>query len=327
MIQIKGVSKVFKVHKKQPGFLNSIKSLFYREWVVKKALNDIHLEVRPGEILGLIGANGAGKTTLVKILSGIIHPTDGEVSILGFTPYKKDYAFLRQISLVMGQKAQLWWDLPAADGFLLLKEIYEVSDEDFEHRKSELCTMLEVNHLLHIPVRRLSLGERMKMELIAALLHRPKVVFLDEPTIGLDLTAQKVVRKFLLEYKEKFQPIMILTSHYMEDIHSLCERIAIITDGKIVYDGSLNHVLQKYANYKDIVLTITENAKEAYEKLCNDFTCQLDANNKIRIQSKREDVSNVVSSIFKQIPIVHDIAVVEPNISDIIESLLKAEKV
>jgi ABC-2 type transport system ATP-binding protein len=327
MIQVKNVSKVFKVHKKQPGLWNSVKSLFVRETVEKKALNEVNIEIRPGEILGLIGANGAGKTTLVKILSGIIHPSSGEAKILGFTPYKKDYAFLRQISLVMGQKAQLWWDLPAADGFLLLKEIYEVSDEDFEIRKSELCTMLDVHHLLNIPVRRLSLGERMKMELIAALLHQPKVVFLDEPTIGLDLTAQKAVRKFLTDYRKRFHPIMILTSHYMEDIESLCERIAIIKDGGIVYDGSLVHVLRKYANYKNIILTIGENAQKVQELLNTEYSCSLDDENRIRIQSNREDVSHVVADILKKVQVVNDISIVEPNISDIIESLLKVESV
>lgn len=327
MIQVKNVSKVFKVHRRQPGFLNAVKSLFQRDWVEKKALNDVNLTIKPGEILGLIGANGAGKTTLVKILSGIIHPNSGEANILGFTPYKKDYAFLRQISLVMGQKAQLWWDLPAADGFLLLKEIYEVPAIEFENRKSELCNMLDVNHLLHIPVRRLSLGERMKMELIAALLHQPKVIFLDEPTIGLDLTAQKVVRKFILEYCKRFKPIMILTSHYMEDIESLCERIAIIKEGRIVYDGSLTHVLHKYANYKNILLTIGENIDVAENALKESYEVTKEEDNRLRIQSKREDVSFVVADVFKKVPIVNDISVVEPNISDIIESLLKVESV
>ena len=231
MIEIEGLSKTFRVHKKAPGLRGSIRALFKREHVEKRAVQEVSFGVAEGEILGLVGSNGAGKTTLVKMLAGIIHPSAGQARVLGFEPWKRANPFRRQIALIMGQKAQLWWDLPAADGFLLLKEIYGVQAADFNETLEELASMLAVEDLLTTQVRRLSLGERMKMELIAALLHRPKVVFLDEPTIGLDLTAQRAVREFLLAYREKHRPAMIITSHYMEDIERLCERIVILRTG------------------------------------------------------------------------------------------------
>ena len=222
MIQANSIKKIYQIHEKEAGFKASLRSLFNRKWKDKVALNGVSLEVNEGEILGLVGANGAGKTTLVKILAGIIHPTEGEASILGFRPWERQNEFRRQIALIMGQKASLWWDLPAGDCFLLLKEIYQLSDSQFKESLDELSTALGVTDQLKTQIRRLSLGERMKMELMAALLHRPRVVFLDEPTIGLDLTAQKAIRNFLLDYRTRYRPAMILTSHYMEDIERRC---------------------------------------------------------------------------------------------------------
>jgi ABC-2 type transport system ATP-binding protein len=239
MIRVHGLSKTFYVHKKAPGLRASLKSLFRRERVAKDAVAGVSLDVSEGEIVGLLGPNGAGKTTLVKMLAGIIHPTAGKAEVLGYTPWERDNRFRRQIALIMGQKAQLWWDLPAADCFLLLKEIYRVPDDEYEETLAYLTGVLEVEPQLNIQIRRLSLGERMKMELIAALLHRPRVVFLDEPTIGLDLSAQRAIRDFILRYREEHKPAMILTSHYMEDIQRLCERIVIIREGEFVYDGRL----------------------------------------------------------------------------------------
>ncbi len=218
MIQTSGLCKTFRVHKKVPGFWGSLRSLVKRDWTVKTALSNIDLKIEEGEIVGLVGANGAGKTTLVKILSGIIHPTSGEATVLGFKPWERDDEYLRQMALIMGQKAQLWWDLPAADSYELLREIYEIEPAKFKKNLEYLVETLGVEDQLNIQVRRLSLGERMKMELIASLLHSPKIVFLDEPTIGLDLTAQMAIRKFIDQYRKDHKPAMILTSHYMEDI-------------------------------------------------------------------------------------------------------------
>ena len=252
MIQVKNLHKEFKVHKKEPGLLGSIEALYRRKWTTKEAVKNATFSVTGGEILGLVGANGAGKTTIVKMLAGIIHPTSGEISVLGHRPWERKNEFRKRIALIMGQKAQLWWDLPAADCFILLKEIYQISEKDFKGRLDYLCDALQIKDELNVQIRRLSLGERMKMEIIAALLHQPEVVFLDEPTIGLDLTAQKAIRKFLLDYRRTHQPAMILTSHYMEDIEQLCERIIIIRQGEFVYDGSLRKVVTEFAGEKVI---------------------------------------------------------------------------
>jgi ABC-2 type transport system ATP-binding protein len=250
MITVEHVSKSYRIHKKDPGLLGSVRSLFRRKWERKQALRDVSLTVEPGEIVGLIGANGAGKTTLVKILSGIIHADGGRVSVLGSNPWHRHDSFRRQIALIMGQKAQLWWDLPAADCFMLLREIYGIPRHHYERQLQYLAGTLEVTDLLTTQIRRLSLGERMKMELIAALLHSPRVVFLDEPTIGLDISAQRAIRSFILEYRHAHNPAMIVTSHYMEDISNLCRRIVIVRRGEIVYDGPLAHVVNQYAQYK-----------------------------------------------------------------------------
>jgi ABC-2 type transport system ATP-binding protein len=237
LIRADNLSKSFLIHQKQPGLLASARALFTRNWVEKHALKGVTFGVEEGEIMGLVGANGAGKTTLVKILSGIVKASGGSASVLGLNPWDRSKAFRKSISLVMGQKAQLWWDLPAADGFLLLKEIYEIPTGQFRETLEYLTETLAVSELLTTQVRRLSLGERMKMEIIAALLHRPRVIFLDEPTIGLDMSTQRILRRFLREYQQRYRASMILTSHYMEDIKSLSDRLLIIRNGELVYQG------------------------------------------------------------------------------------------
>ena len=231
MIQVNNLSKIFKVHKKEAGLRGSIHSLFNRKYIEKKALNSLSLNIEEGEIIGLIGSNGAGKTTLTKILSGIIHPSSGDVKVMGYNPWERHNEYRKRMAVIMGQKAQLWWDLPAMDGFLLLKEIYQIPKKEFYDSVDYLAEYLGVKDQLNIQIRRLSLGERMKVELMAALIHKPKVVFLDEPTIGLDLSAQKAVRQFIKEYRKEHNPTMILTSHYMDDIEELCPRICILTAG------------------------------------------------------------------------------------------------
>ena len=262
MIQVENLTKTFRVHKKEPGLMGSLRSLVRRQWIEKPALRGISLKVEEGEILGLVGANGAGKTTLVKILAGIIHPDQGEVRVLGHRPWDRNNEFRRRIALIMGQKAQLWWDLPAADCFLLLREIYGHPHKDWKENQAFLANALGVEDLLTTQIRRLSLGERMKMELIAALLHEPRVVFLDEPTIGLDLTAQRAIRDFLLDYRKRRRPAMILTSHYMEDIERLCKRIVIIREGLVVYDGPLDKIVRDYARHKIISVRMTRDLTE-----------------------------------------------------------------
>ncbi len=252
MIEVENLSKTYYVHRKDPGLLASLKSLFVRQRVAKVAVDNVSFSIGEGEIVGLVGANGAGKTTLVKMLAGIVHPTSGTSRVLGYDPWRRDQRMRRQIALIMGQKAQLWWDLPAADSFLLLKEIYQIPDADYHRNLARLTSLLGVEQEITVQIRRLSLGERMKMELIAALLHSPRVVYLDEPTIGLDLTAQRMIRDFILQYREEYNPAMIVTSHYMDDIEKLCRRILILRDGELVYDGGLREVVDRYANEKII---------------------------------------------------------------------------
>ncbi|MDP2649601.1 MAG: ABC transporter ATP-binding protein [bacterium] len=251
-VSVSHLSKYYKIYKKESGFLGSIKSLFLRKYEVVKAVDDISFEIEEGELVGFIGPNGAGKTTTLKCLSGLLYPTSGNISVLNNTPYERKKEFLEQISLVMGQKNQLWWDLPAMDTLLLNKEIYNIPKKRFDDYVFELSKLLEIEDLLKVPVRKLSLGERMKCELIAALLHGPKVLFLDEPTIGLDVLMQKKLREFIKDYNNNYKATIILTSHYMADVEALCKRVIIINFGKILFDGELSTLIKKYAPYKII---------------------------------------------------------------------------
>jgi ABC-2 type transport system ATP-binding protein len=326
MIEVKNVSKIFRVHKKEPGLYNSIKSLFVRKWIENVALDNVSITVNEGEIVGLVGANGAGKTTLVKILSGIIHPDRGKVRVLGFNPWERKNAFRKQIALIMGQKAQLWWDLPAGDCFLLLREIYQIPVDKFKKNLDFLTETLGVNKQMNIQIRRLSLGERMKMELIATMLHNPKVVFLDEPTIGLDLTAQRAIRQFILDYRQKYRPAMILTSHYMEDIEKLCKRIVIIKKGSIVYDGQLDDIVHHFSEYKVVAATLSDGEN------INDFVMPKELGSviarekgAIRVKAERDKLAEAATYLLNSLP-VNDITIQEEDISNIIEKLIREDK-
>jgi ABC-2 type transport system ATP-binding protein len=240
VIETKDLNRVYKTYRRAEGGWNALKAFFNRQTELKTALRPTSLSIESGQIVGLVGANGAGKTTLLKILSGLIYPSGGEVSVLGFRPFERKAEFLRQISILLGQKAQLWWDLPAADSFNLLANIYDLDQAKAKKDWMNLAERLNCSDQLYVQLRRLSLGERMKMELIGALLHRPRVLFLDEPTIGLDVLAQNTIRQFLEEYVTEHQPTIILTSHYMDDISRLADRLLLISQGEIVYDGTVD---------------------------------------------------------------------------------------
>ncbi|MFA5946253.1 MAG: ATP-binding cassette domain-containing protein [Patescibacteria group bacterium] len=249
-IEVKNLSRTYEYYRKQPGLLGSIKSLFYREKLFAQAVKNISFSIEPGELVGFLGLNGAGKTTTLKMLSGILHPTNGEIRVLGHVPSQREKTLQKQFAIVMGQKNQLITDLPAIETFLINKEVYGISDRVFQEHLDELVQLFGIKDILDIQVRKLSLGQRMKCELVAALLHEPKILLLDEPTIGLDVVAQKNIRDFIKKYNQQKKTTIILTSHYMEDIRELCERVIILNLGEIVYDGKLVDLIEKYAPHK-----------------------------------------------------------------------------
>jgi ABC-2 type transport system ATP-binding protein len=242
MIEVHELTRIFRTYKKQPGFWGGVKGLFYRDFEETAAARDISFSIQEGEFVGFLGPNGAGKTTTLKMLSGLIFPTSGSARVAGFDPSKRENAYRRLFALVLGQKNQLWWDLPAIESFQLFRAIYAIPPDQFQATLDELVTLLDVGKKLNVMVRELSLGERMKMELIAALLHRPRVLFLDEPTIGLDVVSQKNVRQFLRDYNRRYRVTILLTSHYMADIQQLCERVIVIHKGRKIYDGALDRL-------------------------------------------------------------------------------------
>ncbi len=239
VIETNGLMRSYQTYKKSEGVLNSLKGFFNRQHEEKVALHPTNLKIEGGQIIGLVGSNGAGKTTLLKLLCGLITPSQGTARVLGYDPAKRQAAYLRQVSILLGQKNQLWWDIPAADSFNLLTRIYDLDSKDAKRRVLELADVLQCRELLNVQLRRLSLGERMKMEIIGSLLHKPKVLFLDEPTIGLDIVAQTNIREFLADYVKRERPTVILTSHYMDDISKLANRLLLISKGNIVYDGTV----------------------------------------------------------------------------------------
>jgi ABC-2 type transport system ATP-binding protein len=326
MIKVKDLTKTFKVHKKEPGFFGSAKSLLNRNYIEKSALKRLNLNIEEGEIIGLIGSNGAGKTTLTKILSGIIHPTSGEVSVMGHRPWDRNNQYRKQMAVIMGQKAQLWWDLPAMDGFLLLKEIYQIPHKEFYDSVDYLAEYLKIKDQLNIQVRRLSLGERMKVELMAALIHKPKVIFLDEPTIGLDLTAQKAVRKFIKEYRKEHNPTMILTSHYMDDIEELCPRICILKDGQSVYDGQLDQLHKKYVKNKMITANIKN--EDELSLITQNFPQELGrieiVEKQIKIHAPRENTMEAAKYLLNNSHVL-DLNIQEVEIGEVIEKIMNKE--
>jgi len=249
-IVVKNLEKTYKVYQKNEGVFASIKGLWRRDYKTVHAVSDVSFTIEQGEIVAFLGPNGAGKTTTLKLLSGLIFPSAGEATVLGHVPWKRENEYRRRFSLVMGQKNQLWWDLPAQESFRLHKEIYRIDPQQYERRMDELTSLLEVRHLIGQPVRELSLGERMRMELIAALLHKPDVLLLDEPTIGLDVVSQRRVQEFLKYYQIEQKTTVVLTSHYMKDVEALCKRAVIINQGQIKHDGPLSDILDRFSNYK-----------------------------------------------------------------------------
>ncbi len=266
IIEAEGLSKTYRVFQKKEGLLGALRGLYKRDYKTVKAVDGVTFSIEPGEMVAFLGPNGAGKTTTLKMLSGLIYPTSGSAQVLGFVPWERRDAFRRQFALVMGQKNQLWWDLPAADSFQLHREIYSLPAADFNRTLTELTELLGVEKLTKQAVRELSLGERMKMELIAALLHQPSLLLLDEPTIGLDVVAQVAIQKCLKEYHARRGVTMLLTSHYMRDVEALCQRVLVITHGKLVYDGELSGLTERFGDAKLVKLEFADGVPEGLER-------------------------------------------------------------
>lgn len=324
MITVEHLKKDFTYYKKMTGIKGSIHNLFHRESLTREAVRDISFSVDKGEMIGFLGPNGAGKTTTLKMLSGILYPTGGRAEVDGFIPWERKNEFKRRISIVMGQKNQLWWDLPASDSFYLNKCIFGVDDSSYREIVTQLSEMLDVKDLLNVQVRRLSLGERMKMEILAALIHRPDILFLDEPTIGLDILSQKKIREFLKAYNEQWKTTVMITSHYMADIEALCDRTVIINQGQLVYDGKLkdiNRVLGK----RKLITVKTSAMVEAKTWETFGLVRELSAAETV-LEVPQETVKEVLAAILSGLP-VEDFTVTEIPLEESIARFYQKEVV
>lgn len=327
MIKVDGITKEFKNNKKYPGFRGAIKSFFSSEYEIKRAVDNISFEIADGEIVGYIGANGAGKSTTIKMMTGILTPTSGEITVDGLIPYEKRQENAKNIGVVFGQKTQLWWDLPLSETFSLLKEIYDVSDEDFNERMKFLNDILGFNDFLLTPVRSLSLGQRMRADIAASLLHNPKVVYLDEPTIGLDVMVKEKVRKAIKEINEKYGTTIILTTHDLNDIEELCSRIIIIDKGKKIYDGSLEEIKNRYGAMTSIEFQIKDtnidlNKILDYKNLLEDDLKYKKDYSKISVTFNKNKISSsdIMNKILSKTEVI-DFKIIETSIEDIIKKI------
>jgi len=320
-IHVADLRKTYVIPEREAGLKASLRSLVHRKWRDVKAVDRIAFDIAPGEVVGFLGPNGAGKTTTLKMLSGLLYPTDGDIQVLGHVPSKREKDFLRQITLVMGNRNQLQWDIPALDSFELNRAIYRIPESDFKRTRDEFIELLELQSLVHKPVRNLSLGERMKMEIVAALLHRPKVLFLDEPTIGLDVTMQSRIRQFIAEYNRRHNATVILTSHYMADVVALCRRVIVIHHGRLLFDGSLSRLITQFAAYKTIGITL-ENPLvnlDAYGEVTGREA------DRILLRVSKEDTPRITARLLADLPIL-DLTVEEPPIEDVIKLVFAQEQ-
>lgn len=324
IISVQHLKKYFKVYKKKPGLLGSIESLWHREYEEVKAVDDVSFEIAQGEMIGFIGQNGAGKTTTLKTLSGLLYPTAGHIQVLGFNPWDRKPEFQKQFALVMGQKNQLWWDLPAMESFLLNQAIYEVPDTQFKKTLNTLMDLLDVREIVNIQVRKLSLGQRMKCELIAALLHNPKVLFLDEPTIGLDVVMQKALRDFIKVYNQEFGATIILTSHYMGDVKELCKRAIIIDHGHKIFDGQLQDIIDQFARNKILSLVLSESVTQKELKKFGELKEYEFPRATLLVE--RGQAAKVAAHVLTQLPVA-DVNIEEPSIEAIIREVFESKAV
>ncbi len=320
VIEVNGLTKAFRTYKKQPGFSGAVKGLFRRQYEQTVAVDNVSFKIEPGELVGFLGPNGAGKTTTLKMLAGLLFPTSGTANVLGYTPWERADGYRRQFALVLGQKNQLWWDLPARESLELNAKIYGIPKERFEKTVREMTELLAVGHKLNVSVRELSLGERMKMELIACLLHQPKVLFLDEPTIGLDVISQKTVREFIRNHNALNKTTILLTSHYMADIQELCERVIIIDHGKTFFDGKLSEIVDRFADSKIVTIQCEKADAISKEQLGRYGEVTEKTATGLTLKVKRDRVIAVCKSLLDELPIT-DIDIQEVPIEDVIRTI------
>jgi ABC-2 type transport system ATP-binding protein len=320
MITVERLTKHYRVHDKQPGFVGSLKAFVRRRTYAVEAVKDVSFTIEAGEVVGFLGPNGAGKTTTLKMLAGLLHPTAGRATVAGFTPQRRERAFLTTITLVMGQKQQLAWDLPAADSFLVNQAIYDIPEPVFRRRVAELTEMLDLDGLLTKQVRKLSLGERMKCELAAALLHAPQVLFLDEPTIGLDVNMQQAVRRFVADYNRRFGATVLLTSHYMADVTALAERVMVIDAGSLVFDGNLRRLIEREAPHKLLKLQFQKPQTEA--ALVAFGTIRRCAELEAEIMVPRDRAAETAARLLAALPVA-DINIEDPPVEEIIGQIFR----
>ncbi len=319
-VYLRNLRKTYRIVERESGIVAALRSLVTRKKTDVPAVGGISFDLAPGEIVGFLGPNGAGKTTTLKMLSGLLHPTEGEVSVLGFVPWKRERAFLRQITLVMGQRNQLVWDIPAADSFELNRAIYRIPEPAYRRTLDELIALLELEPLLRKPVRNLSLGERMKCEIAAALLHRPQVVFLDEPTIGLDVTMQRRIRGFLGEYNRTSGATVLLTSHYMADVEALCRRVIVIHHGRLLFDGELAGLVRRFTAHKTIIVQLENPGADlrAYGEVVST------ADGRVMLRVPKSETARVTEQLLADLQVI-DLTVEDPPIEEVIEQVFAQE--
>jgi ABC-2 type transport system ATP-binding protein len=318
-IRVKELTKIYKVPEREAGLKAAVKSLFVRKTKDVRAVDGITFNIEPGEIVGFLGPNGAGKTTTLKMLSGLLYPSSGDLSVQGYLPQKRQREFLQQITLVMGQRSQLNWDIPAIDSYDLYRAIYGIPNDEYVKIRDEMIEVMQLGDLVKKPVRNLSLGERMKAEMVGALLHRPNVLFLDEPTIGLDVTMQRRIRAFIQEYNKRYDATVLLTSHYMADVQALCKRVIVIHHGMILFDGDLAQLVERFSAMKTLVLTTSEMNGNAPDMNKYGTVISSEAN-RVALRVSKTDAPQVTARLLADLPVT-DLTVEDPPIEEVIESV------
>ncbi len=327
-ISVRNLRKTYVVPEREGGLGAALKSLFHRTTREVTAVQGISFDIQPGEIVGFLGPNGAGKTTTLKMLSGLLHPSDGEAHVLGFTPWERDRDYLGKMALIMGQRNQLAWDIPVIDSYRLNKAIFQIPEADYKRRVDELIDLLELEELVRKPVRNLSLGERMKCEIASSLLHQPKVLFLDEPTIGLDVPMQRKIRAFVADYNQRTNASIMLTSHYMADVEALCERVIVIHHGTLLYDGGLPGLISRFSPIKTIVVEFEEGATIAAEQLASieatggEIVSRTEHG--LTVRASKAGTPRVTSQLLAAVPIA-DLTVEDPPIEEVIERVFSSK--